>query len=83
MTIPPSTVTESKAALANKPPVRVVSTTKVGSLSGLPTVDDISLSSGDLILLTAETTAADNGPWVTASGAWTRPDWSAKYTFVF
>ena len=55
---------------------RVVSVANVGSLTGLPTADSVTLVAGEIILLTAQTTASQNGPWVVAAGAWTRPsDW--------
>lgn len=66
-------VEQSAAGISSKPPVRVVAVANVASLSGTPTVDGIALSAGDRILLTAQTTASQNGPWVVAAGAWTRP----------
>jgi hypothetical protein len=32
---------------------------------------------GDLILLIAQTTGSQNGPWTAAAGGWTRPSWWA------
>ncbi len=49
-----------------------VSTANV-SLSGFQTIDGYTLVAGDRALLTAQTTASQNGPWLAASGAWTRP----------
>ena len=46
------------------------------SLSGLPTIDGVALANGARLLLVGQTTASQNGIWVTAasgSGAWTRP----------
>jgi hypothetical protein len=54
-------------------PAAAVATSNVSSLSGLPTIDGYSLASGDLVLLTAQSTASQNGLWSPASGAWTRP----------
>ncbi len=66
-------VEQSAAGISSKPPVRAVATGNVASLSGAQTVDGVALVAGDRVLLTGQTTAAQNGPWVVASGAWTRP----------
>lgn len=52
-----------------------VSVSNVSSLSGHPTIDGYSVEAGDVVLLTAQTTAEQNGPWqVPTSGTtWTRP----------
>ena len=48
------------------------------ALTGLPTNDGVTFVAADVILLTAQTTTAQNGPWVVAAGAWTRPTfWAA------
>lgn len=48
------------------------------ALTGLLTIDSVVLIAGDRVLLTAQTTGAQNGPWVASAGAWTRPiDWAA------
>lgn len=52
--------------------VVVVSTTNV-ALSGLLTIDGTTLSSGQRVLLTGQTSTAQNGIWLAASGSWTRP----------
>lgn len=67
-------VTDTKASLANKPAVTVVATTNQ-TLSGLPTIDSQATAVGSLILATAQTTGSENGPWVAAAGAWSRPTW--------
>lgn len=41
--------------------------------TGTQTLDGVALSAGMRVLLTAQTAAAENGPWVVQSGAWTRP----------
>lgn len=66
-------VEQSAAGISSKPPVRAVAVANVASLSGAQTVDGVALVAGDRVLLTAQTAAAQNGPWVVASGAWTRP----------
>jgi hypothetical protein len=53
-------------------PVVVVSTAN-RALTGLPTVDGVTLTAGQRILLTGQTTASSNGVWTVASGAWSRP----------
>jgi hypothetical protein len=48
------------------------------TLSGLPTVDGITYTAGQTILITGNTTASQNGPWNVAVGSWTRPStWAA------
>jgi hypothetical protein len=54
-------------------PVQAVATANVASLSGLPTVDGFTFEAEQLVLLTAQTEAKNNGPWAVAAGAWTRP----------
>ncbi|SMF93894.1 Phage Tail Collar Domain [Methylomagnum ishizawai] len=51
---------------------RVAVTGNVSALSGLSARDGVTPNAGDIVLLTAQTTAAQNGLWVAASGAWTR-----------
>ena len=59
---------------------RTVSVTNV-ALTGLPTVDSIAMTAGQLVLLRAQTTASQNGLWAVAAGAWTRPtNWAAAST---
>lgn len=59
-----------------KDPVRVLFTTNQAALSGIPTsgnADNVTLSAGDRVLLTGQTTTSQNGIWLVQSGAWTRP----------
>jgi hypothetical protein len=58
-----------------KPAVAVVATSNL-TLSGEQTIDG-QLTSSSLVLCTAQTTGANNGPWISGSGAWTRPTWYA------
>lgn len=67
------TVTETMLANAVKPAVTVVSTSNL-TLSGEQTIDG-QLTSASIVLCTAQSTGSQNGPWVTAAGAWTRPTW--------
>lgn len=52
-----------------------VATTNVASLTGTPTIDGYALAATDHVLLVAQSTASQNGPWVlpAGGGAWTRP----------
>lgn len=43
------------------------------ALSGLTTSDGFTPTPGALVLLTGQSSAAQNGVWVVASGAWSRP----------
>ena len=54
-----------------KASVRVISTTNV-ALSGLLTIDGVTLVANDRVALVGQTTASQNGIYVAASGAWTR-----------
>lgn len=74
LTISVGAVTDTKASLAVKPAVTVAATTNQ-TLSGTPTIDGQATAAGSLILLTAQTTGSQNGPWVAAAGAWSRPTW--------
>lgn len=52
--------------------IRVVASTALASLSGLPTIDSVALQTGDTVLVTAQTDAKTNGVYVAAAGAWAR-----------
>ena len=54
-------------------PAKAAATANVSSKSGTTTIDGISCGVGDRVFLAFQTAAAENGPWVVASGAWTRP----------
>ncbi len=43
------------------------------ALTGLPTIDGVSPTAGQRVLLTGQTAPAENGLWEVAAGAWTRP----------
>jgi len=62
---------------------RVVATSNIASLSGLATIDGVTVSSGDRVLLIGQTTGSQNGPWLAAASAWTRPaDWASGATLT-
>ncbi|WKW86032.1 hypothetical protein SEA_JONJAMES_58 [Gordonia Phage JonJames] len=54
-----------------KEPVRVVSKTNI-TLSGTQTIDGVALAAGNRVLVAGQTTAANNGIYVVAAGAWAR-----------
>lgn len=54
-----------------KPDVRAATTANI-TLSGTQTVDGIALAVGDRVLVKNQSTAAQNGIYVVASGSWTR-----------
>jgi len=60
------------AGLSWKAPVTAASTVNIASLSGLLTVDTVTLMAGETVLVKNQTNAADNGIYVASSGAWTR-----------
>jgi len=65
------------AGLVAKEPARVVSTSNITPLSGLPTIDGVNnLSASDRVLLVGQTTASENGLWVIGpdpTNIWDRP----------
>jgi hypothetical protein len=64
--------TESQQGMSFKQPVRVASTANVSALSGLLTIDGVTLVAGDRVLLKDQTAGANNGIYVAAAGAWSR-----------
>lgn len=66
-------ITDTYLAGLVKPAVALVAAANV-TLSGEQTIDGV-LSSASLILATGQTSGAENGPWLSAAGAWTRPGW--------
>jgi len=57
-----------------KSPALVVSTTDIGSPpAGLQTIDGVTLSTNDRVLLVGQTNPVENGLWLAQSGSWTRP----------
>lgn len=68
-------ITDRMSAQSVKPAVMVVATSNI-TLNGEQTIDG-QLTSASLALLTQQSTGSENGPWVTAAGAWARPTWYA------
>lgn len=57
----------------DKQSVQALASSNIASLSGTTTIDGVALSINDRVLLTAQTSANENGIWVIQSGGWTRP----------
>lgn len=55
-----------------KEAVRVASTTNISSLSGLLTIDGVTLSAGDRVLVKNQTNQKENGIYIASAGAWSR-----------
>jgi hypothetical protein len=53
---------------------QAVATANQPLTGALPTIDGYSVQDGDRVLLTAQTTASQNGPWIARNSGWTRPD---------
>lgn len=66
-------IEQAASGISSKPAVRAVAVANVASMSGPQTIDGVALVAGDRVLLTAQTTASQNGPWVVRATAWTRP----------
>ena len=55
-----------------KPSVRAASLSNVSSISGLLTIDGVTVVAGDRVLLKDQSTGSQNGIYIAASGAWAR-----------
>ena len=58
--------------LDTKASVRLVATANVPALTGAVAIDGVTTSTGDRVLLTAQTAGSANGIYTTAAGAWAR-----------
>ena len=65
-------VDASVAGLSWKTAARVASTANIATLSGLLTVDGVTVAANDRVLVKNQSTASANGIYVAASGAWSR-----------
>lgn len=75
-------VQSAAAGIDSKPSCRVVATANI-TLSGLQTIDGITVVAGDRVLVRGQTTASQNGVYVAAAGVWGRAaseDVSAEMT---
>lgn len=61
----------AQAGIDNKPSARLMANTNQG-LTGLTAIDSVTPIAGDRVLLTAQTTATQNGIYVASAGAWSR-----------
>lgn len=52
--------------------VKAASTGNIPTLSGLLTIDGVTLSAGDRILVKNQTTTSENGVYIVSDGAWTK-----------
>lgn len=58
----------------------VVSTTANVTLSGLQTIDGVTVTDAQRILVRSQTTASENGIYLASSTAWVRsPDWNGEF----
>lgn len=64
-------IAAATAGMSWKEPVRAATTANI-TLSGTQTVDTVALTVGQRCLVKNQSTGADNGIYVVASGAWTR-----------
>lgn len=74
----PLSVTRAKrlflSLLPIKGSVKALADTNV-TISGIPPpIDDITIADGDRVLLTDQTTGAENGIWIVRTGSWERPE---------
>lgn len=70
------TLQQLNAATAGRDPkenVVAVETVTNIALTGLPSIDGVSPTAGQRVLLTAQSTVSENGIWEVAAGAWSRP----------
>lgn len=58
-------------SVAIKAPVRVATTGNI-TLSGLQTIDGVTVEADDRVLVKNQTTVTDRGIWIASAGAWTR-----------
>lgn len=56
-----------------KNPAKAVETVANVTLSGLQAIDGVSFTAGERVILTAQSSAVENGAWEQQVGSWTRP----------
>jgi hypothetical protein len=70
------------STLGMKKPVRVATTAEI-TLSGLQSIDGVTVAEDDRVLVKDQSDLTENGPYVASSGAWSRPkDFDSPYDFV-
>lgn len=65
-------VQSAAAGIVSKQAVRVVAGSNQATLSGLLTIDGVTLVAGDRVLLASQTTASQNGVYLASAGTWPR-----------
>lgn len=65
-------VQQAASGIDPKESCRVASTANIATLSGLLTIDGVTVAAGDRVLVKNQTTASANGIYVASSGAWAR-----------
>ena len=65
-------VQSAAAGISSKPPVRVVAAGNI-MLSGTSTIDGVAVVAGNRVLAIGQSTPSQNGPYIVAAGAWSRP----------
>lgn len=71
--VPKQYVDGVATGLSVKNPVEALAASNLASLSGLSTIDGYSTAPADRVLLVGQSNALQDGIWVVATGAWTRP----------
>ena len=71
--VPKAYVDAVKQALDIKDSVKVATTGNI-TLSGAQTIDDVSVTDGDRVLVKSQSVGSENGIYVVAAGAWSRAD---------
>lgn len=59
---------------ADLPTAKAMATGNI-TLSGEQTVDGVAIVSTNVVFAPFQTTQSENGPWIAAVGAWSRPSW--------
>lgn len=84
-----SYVDSTAQGLDTKASCVVASTANIATLSGLLTIDGVTVASGDRVLVKNQTTQANNGIYVASATAWARSsdmnlwaEFPAAYTFI-
>ncbi|MGA3706572.1 phage tail protein [Ralstonia nicotianae] len=67
-----TTIAAELAKLDGKSSVRIATTANLAALSGLLTIDGVTLAAGDRVLVKDQNAGKDNGIYVAAAGAWAR-----------
>jgi hypothetical protein len=77
-----STVQAAAQGIDPKDPVIVASTGNIASLSGLLTIDGVTLVAGNRVLVKDQTASQSNGIYIAAAGAWARSSDASQNTLT-